>query len=466
MCPTNQPPASVSDLEAQASQALMMGSAACASMPLAPHAHAHAHTYAMASMHSAPSFFDTDELCSKHAVLRHCGSLDGPMGHSDYNDLSGLHGLHPGLHGLHATTAEEMGLMMSLAPSSPCSHHHSSPGRSHGGNGVHKHSASVMQFLLLDEEECGDGDGGCAAAQVPALAAPRAGKAVHVLGAEDLYCLAVMDEETGLPLRPATPEEVWEVERSFALPEFDFLTQQQQQQQTSNQTPAAAPAPRARAAPARASHGRQPRGEAAAAAAAARHRTASPPAHTNGGERGSDGAEHSRDRSAASAPARRPEPRRCGPCDNCHATESPQWRQGPPQRPMLCNACGMRFRRTNQLALPGSALSAMSSDGGGGAAASASAAAAAAAAAAAVTQRSHKRGHGGGGGARSHHARRGSHHVTHASAAGGGMLAAAAAALAEQEQQLQQEQLQQQQLGGKRPRRAPPVDYSVIDTYA
>lgn len=29
--------------------------------------------------------------------------------------------------------------------------------------------------------------------------------------------------------------------------------------------------------------------------------------------------------------------------------ESPQWRQGPPAKPLLCNACGMRFRRTNQL---------------------------------------------------------------------------------------------------------------------
>ncbi|PNW83459.1 hypothetical protein CHLRE_05g242600v5 [Chlamydomonas reinhardtii] len=38
-----------------------------------------------------------------------------------------------------------------------------------------------------------------------------------------------------------------------------------------------------------------------------------------------------------------------GPCDHCGATESPQWRRGPPAKPMLCNACGTRYRRTNQL---------------------------------------------------------------------------------------------------------------------
>ncbi|GAX73298.1 hypothetical protein CEUSTIGMA_g752.t1 [Chlamydomonas eustigma] len=42
-------------------------------------------------------------------------------------------------------------------------------------------------------------------------------------------------------------------------------------------------------------------------------------------------------------------PRRGGPCDYCGATESPQWRRGPTSTPVLCNACGMRFRRTNQL---------------------------------------------------------------------------------------------------------------------
>lgn len=38
------------------------------------------------------------------------------------------------------------------------------------------------------------------------------------------------------------------------------------------------------------------------------------------------------------------------------AAESPQWRRGPQTKPMLCNACGTRFRRTNQLN-PAAALS-------------------------------------------------------------------------------------------------------------
>jgi len=38
-----------------------------------------------------------------------------------------------------------------------------------------------------------------------------------------------------------------------------------------------------------------------------------------------------------------------GPCDHCGALESPQWRRGPASKPMLCNACGTRYRRTNTL---------------------------------------------------------------------------------------------------------------------
>ena len=34
-----------------------------------------------------------------------------------------------------------------------------------------------------------------------------------------------------------------------------------------------------------------------------------------------------------------------GPCDHCGATESPQWRRGPEEKPQLCNACGTRYRR-------------------------------------------------------------------------------------------------------------------------
>ncbi|EFJ40942.1 hypothetical protein VOLCADRAFT_99159 [Volvox carteri f. nagariensis] len=66
-----------------------------------------------------------------------------------------------------------------------------------------------------------------------------------------------------------------------------------------------------------------------------------------------------------------------GPCDHCGATESPQWRRGPPAKPMLCNACGTRFRRTNQLnpavaiAPAGRATAAASMAGGGGAASTA-----------------------------------------------------------------------------------------------
>ena len=30
-------------------------------------------------------------------------------------------------------------------------------------------------------------------------------------------------------------------------------------------------------------------------------------------------------------------------------SESPQWRRGPSDKPILCNACGTRYRRTNQL---------------------------------------------------------------------------------------------------------------------
>jgi len=41
-----------------------------------------------------------------------------------------------------------------------------------------------------------------------------------------------------------------------------------------------------------------------------------------------------------------------GPCDHCGASESPQWRRGPNHKPVLCNACGTRYRRTNQLGPP------------------------------------------------------------------------------------------------------------------
>lgn len=39
----------------------------------------------------------------------------------------------------------------------------------------------------------------------------------------------------------------------------------------------------------------------------------------------------------------------CGPCCHCGATSSPQWRKGPKGKPILCNACGIRFLRTRSL---------------------------------------------------------------------------------------------------------------------
>ncbi|KAF6257689.1 hypothetical protein COO60DRAFT_1701688 [Scenedesmus sp. NREL 46B-D3] len=38
-----------------------------------------------------------------------------------------------------------------------------------------------------------------------------------------------------------------------------------------------------------------------------------------------------------------------GPCCHCGAVSSPQWRKGPKGKPILCNACGIRFLRTRTL---------------------------------------------------------------------------------------------------------------------
>lgn len=48
-----------------------------------------------------------------------------------------------------------------------------------------------------------------------------------------------------------------------------------------------------------------------------------------------------------------------GPCDNCGARDSPQWRHGSKSKPIVCNACGIRFLRTGSfdkavVSLPGS----------------------------------------------------------------------------------------------------------------
>lgn len=38
-----------------------------------------------------------------------------------------------------------------------------------------------------------------------------------------------------------------------------------------------------------------------------------------------------------------------GPCNHCGALTSPQWRKGPKGKPVLCNACGIRFLRNRTL---------------------------------------------------------------------------------------------------------------------
>jgi hypothetical protein len=38
-----------------------------------------------------------------------------------------------------------------------------------------------------------------------------------------------------------------------------------------------------------------------------------------------------------------------GPCNHCGALSSPQWRKGPKGKPVLCNACGIRFLRNRTL---------------------------------------------------------------------------------------------------------------------
>ena len=50
-------------------------------------------------------------------------------------------------------------------------------------------------------------------------------------------------------------------------------------------------------------------------------------------------------RSAGALSRRGEKRRRTDLCDHCGATESPQWRPGPEEKPQLCNACGTRYRR-------------------------------------------------------------------------------------------------------------------------
>ncbi|TYJ19703.1 hypothetical protein E1A91_A09G209800v1 [Gossypium mustelinum] len=39
-----------------------------------------------------------------------------------------------------------------------------------------------------------------------------------------------------------------------------------------------------------------------------------------------------------------------GPCYHCGVTSTPLWRNGPPEKPVLCNACGSRWRTKGTLA--------------------------------------------------------------------------------------------------------------------
>ncbi|KAM3405683.1 hypothetical protein ACQJBY_008286 [Aegilops geniculata] len=38
-----------------------------------------------------------------------------------------------------------------------------------------------------------------------------------------------------------------------------------------------------------------------------------------------------------------------GPCCHCRVISSPLWRNGPPEKPVLCNACGTRWRKKGTL---------------------------------------------------------------------------------------------------------------------
>jgi hypothetical protein len=40
---------------------------------------------------------------------------------------------------------------------------------------------------------------------------------------------------------------------------------------------------------------------------------------------------------------------RHGPCGHCKTPYSPQWRKGPRNKPVLCNACGIRYLRNRHL---------------------------------------------------------------------------------------------------------------------
>ncbi|GMH41005.1 hypothetical protein BSKO_08915 [Bryopsis sp. KO-2023] len=120
--------------------------------------------------------------------------------------------------------------------------------------------------------------------------APRRGG----VGERSMYCLARVDDETGLPVRRATLQEAEELGRILALSGNQHLLS----------------------------------GMGSLAKVGKRANSLTPARHVASTAKGG------------------------GPCDHCAATESPQWRRGPPSKPVLCNACGTRFRRTGQLSPP------------------------------------------------------------------------------------------------------------------
>ena len=238
------------------------------------------------------------------------------------------------------------------------------------GGANHMGSSGALQFLLLDDDEapqpsCMPAASGAAACgstvatqhdmlrQHSGHSSDAVRTTVPLVDSSSLYCLAVVDEVTGLPLRPATPEETWEVERCFVLQEhselLDAVLPQEQatapmlplyqpvQELQHYQQPEVAqhtvdglmdaglvaevqlPAAEEAAAPATSS----------AAAVEARSGSAEPQvSESDEQEEQQQSREEQRKAEQAAKrkgpnppPNRRPDqPRRCGPCDNCGAT--------------------------------------------------------------------------------------------------------------------------------------------------
>ena len=221
------------------------------------------------------------------------------------------------------------------------------------------------QFLVIDEDEEDENLQNLALASLSGEAISQLGSRSAASRASDhsLYCLSVVDDASGLT-REATPEEAWKVNEILIMARHEVHLE---------------------------------RAEAAAKAATAhnnRRRTLS--SFTGGvvtqGLYRSEEGDEAKPRSLPPASASFTMPsgslpppplssrpfvdhaapmvasqggdggegaacffsshRKGGPCDHCGATESPQWRRGPIKTPTLCNACGMRFRRTNSLGLP------------------------------------------------------------------------------------------------------------------